>query len=93
MIRLNNIKIRENLSDIDVFKRAIEKNKIKQEEVEEWYIYKKSIDARKKDDIFLNYAIDIQLKDTKRENKFTQVKEEKWPQIKVKRNIWKEKTN
>ena len=41
MIRLNSIKIRENLSDIDVFKRAIEKNKIKQEEVEEWYIYKK----------------------------------------------------
>lgn len=86
MIRLNNIKIRENISDIEVFKRAIEKNKIKQEEVEEWHIYKKSIDARKKDDIFLNYAIDIQLKDTKRENKFTQVKEEKWPQIEVKRN-------
>ena len=86
MIRLNNIKRRENISDIEVFKRAIEKNKIKQEEVEEWHIYKKSIDARKKDDIFLNYAIDIQLKDTKRENKFIQVKEEKWPQIKVKRN-------
>ena len=42
MIRLNNIKIRENISDIEVFKRAIEKNKIKQEEVEEWYIYKKA---------------------------------------------------
>ena len=38
MIRLNNIKIRENISDIEVFKRAIEKNKIKQEEVEEWHI-------------------------------------------------------
>ena len=86
MIRLNNIKIRENISDIEVFKRAIEKNKIKQEEVEEWHIYKKSIDARKKDDIFLNYAIDIQLNEKKRENKFTQVKEEKWPQIEVKRN-------
>ena len=30
----------ENISDIEVFKRAIEKNKIKQEEVEEWHIYK-----------------------------------------------------
>ena len=86
MIRLNNIKIRENISDIEVFKRAIEKNKIKQEEVEEWYIYKKSIDARKKEDIFFNYVIDIKLKDTKKENKFTQVKEEKWLQIEVKRN-------
>ena len=44
MIRLNNIKIRENLSDAEVFKRAIAKNKIKQEEVKEWNIYKKSID-------------------------------------------------
>ena len=86
MIRLNNIKIRENISDIEVFKRAIQKNKIKQEEVEEWHIYKKSIDARKKDDIFFNYVIDIKLKDTKKENKFTQVKEEKWLQIEVKRN-------
>ena len=50
MIRLNNIKIRENLSDIEVFKTAIAKNKIKQEEVKEWNIYKKSIDARKKED-------------------------------------------
>ena len=86
MIRLNNIKIRENISDIEIFKRAIEKNKIKQEEVEEWHIYKKSIDARKKEDIFFNYVIDIKLKDTKKENKFTQVKEEKWLQIEVKRN-------
>ena len=39
MIRLNNIKIRENLSDIEVFKKAITKNKIKQEDVKEWYIY------------------------------------------------------
>lgn len=86
MIRLNNIKIRENISDIEIFKRAIQKNKIKQEEVEEWHIYKKSIDARKKEDIFFNYVIDIKLKDTKKENKFTQVKEEKWLQIEVKRN-------
>ena len=33
MIRLNNIKIRENLSDAEVFKRAIAKNKIKIDEV------------------------------------------------------------
>ena len=86
MIRLNNIKIRENLSDIEVFKRAIAKNKIKQEEVKEWNIYKKSIDARKKDDIYYNYSINVKLKDVKKENKFGKVKEEEWQEIEVKRN-------
>ena len=86
MIRLNNIKIRENLSDAEVFKRAIVKNKIKQEEVKEWNIYKKSIDARKKDDIYYNYSINVKLKDVKKENKFGKVKEEEWQEIEVKRN-------
>ena len=86
MIRLNNIKIRENLSDAEVFKRAIAKNKIKQEEVKEWNIYKKSIDARKKDDIYYNYSINVKLKDVKKENKFGKVKEEEWQEIEVKRN-------
>ena len=86
MIRLNNIKIRENLSDTEVFKRAIAKNKIKQEEVNEWNIYKKSIDARKKDDIYYNYSINVKLKDVKKENKFGKVKEEEWQEIEVKRN-------
>ncbi len=86
MIRIDNIKIRENLSDTEVFKKAIEKNKIKKEEVEEWHIYKKSIDARKKEDIYYNYSINIKLKDEKREIKFGKVKEEKWQEIEVKRN-------
>ena len=54
MIRIRNIKIRENLNEEEVFKKAILKNKIKPEEVEKWYIYKKSIDARNKEDIFYN---------------------------------------
>lgn len=86
MIRIDNIKIRENLSDTEVFKKAIEKNKIKKEEVEEWHIYKKTIDARKKEDIYYNYSINIKLKDEKREIKFGKVKEEKWQEIEVKRN-------
>ena len=85
MIRLNNIKIRENLNDIEVLKIAIEKNRIKQEEIKEWYIYKKSIDARKKEDIYYNYSINIKLKDDKKEKKFGKIKEEKWPNIEVKR--------
>ena len=38
MIRIKDIKIREDLSSEQVFQRAISKNKIKPEEVEKWYI-------------------------------------------------------
>ena len=62
MFRLRNIKIREDLTEEQVFQKAIKANKIKQEEIEKWYIYKKSIDARKKEDIYYNYTIDIKLK-------------------------------
>lgn len=85
MIRLKNIKIREDLTEEQVFERAIAKNKIKLDEVEKWHIYKKSIDARKKDDIHYNYTIDVDLKNKKREAKFEQVQEQKWKPIKVNR--------
>ena len=85
MIRIRNIIIRENLKDEEILKKVNLKNKIKPEEIEEWHIHKKSIDARKKDDIFFNYAIDISLKDKKKENKFEKVEEEKWQDVIVKR--------
>lgn len=85
MIRLKDIKIREDLSNEQVFQKAISKNKIKQEEVSKWYIYKKSIDARKKDDIYYNYTIDVELKDKNKEKKYEQVEEYKFPEIKVTR--------
>ena len=90
MIRLQDIKIREDLSEQEVLKKAIAKNHIKLEEIEKWYIYKKSIDARKKEDIHYNYTIDIQLKDRKKEEKFTKIEEYKFPKIDIKR---KSKTN
>ena len=85
MIRIRDIKIRENLSEIEVLKKALVKNKIKPEEVEKWYIYKKSIDARKKEDIYYNYTIDIELKDKNKEKKYEQVEEYKFSQINVTR--------
>lgn len=85
MIRLKDIKIREDLNNEQVFQKAISKNKIKQEEVSKWYIYKKSIDARKKDDIYYNYTLDLELKDKKKEKKYEQVEEYKFPEIKVTR--------
>ncbi len=83
MIRIRDIKTRENLSETEVLQKALAKNKIKPEEVEKWYIYKKSIDARKKEDIYYNYTIDIELKDKKKEKKYEQVEKYKFPEIKV----------
>ena len=85
MIRIRNIKIRENLNEEEVFKKAILKNKIKPEEVEKWYIYKKSIDARNKEDIFYNYTIDVELKDKKKERRFEKVEQIELPKINVNR--------
>ena len=85
MIRLKDIKIREDLNDEQVFCKAISKNNIKAEEVSKWYIYKKSIDARKKEDIYYNYTIDLELKNKKKEKKYEQVEEFKFPEIQVMR--------
>lgn len=63
MIRIKDIKIREDLLEEKVLEKALQKNRLQKEDVKKWYIYKKSIDARKKEDIFYNYTIDIELKD------------------------------
>ena len=85
MIRIKDIKIREDLSEEEILRKALIKSKIKQEEVKQWYIYKKSIDARKKEDIYYNYTIDIELKDLKKENKYEKVEKYKFPEIKKQR--------
>lgn len=59
MLRLENIKIYEDLSDEEVVKKACEKYRIKYKNIEKYSIYKKSIDARNKSDVFYNYTIDI----------------------------------
>lgn len=67
MIRISNVKIYENISDEEVFNLIIKKYKIVKESINEWHISKKSIDARKKDDVHFCYSIDI---DVKNEDKF-----------------------
>lgn len=74
MIRINNIKIYSNISDLDVMKLTIKKNKINEKDIIEWHIAKKSIDARKKDDIHYNYSIDFKLKNEHKYKKFNTVK-------------------
>ena len=45
MIRVSNIKIRKDLSEEDVYKYTIKKNRIYEQDILDWQISKKSIDA------------------------------------------------
>ena len=62
-VRLENIKIRQDLSKDEVAKIAYTKFNIPQESVTDYKIVKKSIDARDKNDIFYNYSIVVLLKE------------------------------
>lgn len=62
-VRLENIKIRQDLSNDEVVKIAYTEFNIPQESVTDYKIVKKSIDARDKNDIFYNYSIVVFLKE------------------------------
>ena len=61
-LKIDNIKIREDLRQVDIIKKACIKNKIDFNLVKDWKILKKSIDARNKEDIFYNYAVMLEVK-------------------------------
>ena len=87
MIRLNNIKIKQNLPNKEVFKFAIKKFHINSADIIEWHISRKSIDARKKDDISYNYSIDLEVKDEHKYNKLPKVVRFEMPKINIKNNF------
>ena len=72
MIRLANIKIRINkAAQLDLERQALRKTilsklKIKEQELIEFAIFKKSIDARKKDEIFYVYTVDVNVRNEER---------------------------
>jgi len=84
MIRINNIKIRKNISKEELLETVIKKNRINKTDILEWHIARKSIDARKKDDIHYTYAIDLKVKDESKYKKLDQVKEFHMPKIEIK---------
>ncbi len=81
MIRVSNIKIRKDLSEEDVYKYTIKKNRIYEQDILDWQISKKSIDARRKDDVHYSYSIDFELKDETKYPKFKKVEKFKMPKI------------
>ena len=83
MIVINNIKIRKDLSSNEIFEETIKKNKIKKEDILNWHIAKKSIDARNKDDVHYTYSIAFKLKDEHKYRHFNKANDIKLPEIKT----------
>lgn len=59
MIRINEIRQELDSTTEDLFEKCASILKIKREQITDLVIAKKSIDSRKKDDIFFSYAVDV----------------------------------
>ncbi len=89
MIRINNIKIYKDISGEELLQSVITKYKIQKENIIEWHISKKSIDARKKEDVHYSYSIDICTKNEEKLLKYKDVsliKNLEQPQIELNLN-------
>ena len=75
MLRIDNIKIYEDLSEEEVINKALKKSKIAKEDVLEAKIVKKSIDARDKKNVHYSYSFDVLVKNESRYPYLKQVKE------------------
>ncbi len=87
MLKINSLAIRKNLTEYEVFEFAINKYSIKKDDIIDWHIVRKSIDARRKDDVHYTYSIEIQVKDEKKYKKLEKVKKTEMPNIKIKTNL------
>lgn len=80
MLRINDVKIYEDISNEEVIKKAVKKAKIKNSDFISGKIIRKSIDARNKNNIFYNYIVDIEVKN---ENNYPKLKKVNKVEIKV----------
>ena len=93
MYRLKEIRIRENVSDEDAFKKALKRDRIPESLIKSWRIFKKSIDARKKFDVCVVYTFEIDFisvytfnsLNQRIKEKIVEVKEIPSPEIRVSR--------
>ncbi len=89
MIRINNIKIYEDISEKELLNLIVKKYSINVNSILSWHIVKKSIDARKKDDVHYSYSIDLELKNEKlylKNKNITKVEKHSFPQVQLNRN-------
>lgn len=72
MIKIS-IKLPINYKEKDILNSIIKQLNIKKENIKNYFLIKKSIDARKKPKIFYNFCYAVELYDKKEENKFEQI--------------------
>ena len=65
MLRLDNVKVYENLSRDEVVAKALKKYRIRFDDVVNAVIIRKSIDARKKNDLHYLYTLAVTVRDEK----------------------------
>ena len=66
MLRINQLKLAPDHTEQELKKALLTTVHLKEEELLEYHIHKRSIDARKKPTIFYSYAIDFQVKNEER---------------------------
>ena len=86
MLRLDNIRIYENLNRDEVVRKALKKYRIRFDDVIGTDIIRKSIDARKKNDIHYLYTLAVTVKDESRYPNIPAYKEPEVPEIIRNRN-------
>lgn len=67
VIRISSIKLRPDQNERDLYRAASKQICINADEIAELSIVKRSLDARRRPDIFYVYTVDVKLKDTKKE--------------------------
>ena len=75
MLKITDLKIREDISNEQLLEIACSKFKINKNDIIKWNITKKSIDARKKDDVHYTYSLGIEVIDEKKYPKIEKVVE------------------
>ena len=86
MKRINNIKIYEDLSSESLIKYICKKYHIIYEDILDWHIIKKSIDARNKSNIHYLYNISLNLKNKKKYSCLDDYKNFELPNISITNN-------
>lgn len=86
MLRIDNIKIYEDLTEKELFNKVISKFKINNKDIISIDIVKKSIDARDKSKVHYNYAFNLKVLDESKYPTLKRVEEKELPKIEKRRN-------
>lgn len=83
MLRIDEFKVYENMSDDEVIEQMYKKYHINKKDIINTYICRKSIDSRNKNQIHFSYSFNIEVKD---ENKYSKIKKITLPKMTIENN-------